>query len=103
MKKAMSMAVLFTSLFLGGCSSFWTEQLGADPAKEAAAVSAGGAGYEITEMDYRTEALEAVPIDLSGEGSGNGYERTEDGIMILSPGEYVLSGILEKGSVTVSL
>lgn len=103
MKKAMSMAVLFTSLFLGGCSSFWTEQLGADPAKEAAAVSAGGAGYEITEMDYRTEALEAVPINLSGEGSGNGYERTEDGIVILSPGEYVLSGILEKGSVTVSL
>lgn len=103
MRKRIGAAVLAVSVLLGGCSSFWSEQIGADWAEEAAAVSGSAAGYEITEQDCRTEALEAVAIDLAGEGGGNGYERTEEGIVIRLPGEYVLSGVLENGSVTVSL
>ncbi len=54
-------------------------------------------------MDFRTEAADAVRIELSGEESGSGYERTEEGILITSPGTYVLSGALEKGGVTVDV
>lgn len=103
MKKMMCMAVLMLSMFLGGCSGFWSEQIGTDTAKAAAAVSGGEAGYEITELDYRTEEKEAVPINLTGGGSGTGYERTDEGFVISAPGEYILSGVLEKGGVTVRL
>ena len=102
MKKMIGTASLLLAVFLGGCGELWSEPVGT-MAATAAENGDGAAEYEITEMDFRTEAADAVRIELSGEESGSGYERTEEGILITSPGTYVLSGALEKGGVTVDV
>ena len=103
MKKMIGAASLLLAVFLGGCGELWSEPVGTVAAVTAAENGDGAAEYEITEMDFRTEAAEAVRIELSGEENGSGYERTEEGILITSPGTYVLSGALEKGGVTVDV
>ncbi len=55
MKKMIGAAALLLAVFLGGCGELWSEPVGT-MAATAAENGDGAAEYEITEMDFRTEA-----------------------------------------------
>ena len=59
MKKMIGAASLLLAVFLGGCGELWSEPVGT-MAATAAENGDGAAEYEITEMDFRTEAADAL-------------------------------------------
>lgn len=104
-KKLRMLSVLVTAAFLcSGCSEILNASIGSqtEAYEEAPTVYENGSLYEITKYDQKTGGDSPLEIDLeTPEASEDSWSFQNGCLTILKPGDYILSGKLSPGNLTV--
>lgn len=106
-KKLWILSGLFTaSLFCSACSEILNASIGGqkEAYQEAPVIYENGSLYEITAYDQKTSGDSPLEIDLeSPETDSDSWSFQDNCLTILQPGDYILSGRLSPGNLTVDV